>query len=144
MTAYVIDASVAIKWVVEEPGTPEALALRGGRRLVAPDLLIAECANILWKKSVRSEMSRHEALVAAKLLKSAEIELVPMRALLETATEIAIDLEHPAYDALYVALALERKCPFVTADQGLVNKLKASRIPRYQRCAVSLADVANG
>ena len=48
MSTFVIDASVAIKWVVEEPGTPEALLLRR-HRLLAPDLLMAECANILWK-----------------------------------------------------------------------------------------------
>jgi len=35
---FVIDASIAIKWVIEEDGTPEALALRGRGRLVAPDL----------------------------------------------------------------------------------------------------------
>lgn len=49
----VIDASVAIKWVVDEPGTTEALALRRKAKLIAPDLLIAECANILWKKARR-------------------------------------------------------------------------------------------
>jgi predicted nucleic acid-binding protein len=49
MKELVIDASVAVKWVVEEPGTQEALLLRQ-HRLLAPDLLVAECANILWKK----------------------------------------------------------------------------------------------
>ena len=44
-----IDASVAIKWVVQEVGTQEALALRSNA-LLAPDLLILECANTLWKK----------------------------------------------------------------------------------------------
>jgi predicted nucleic acid-binding protein len=52
--AFVIDASVAIKWVVRETGTQEALSLRQ-HRLVAPDLLVAECANILWKKVRRKE-----------------------------------------------------------------------------------------
>lgn len=46
MRALVIDASIAIKWVIEEEGTNEALALRN-QALAAPDLLIAECANIL-------------------------------------------------------------------------------------------------
>ena len=50
MSGLVIDASVAIKWVIEEAGTKEALALRR-QALAAPDLLVAECANILWKKS---------------------------------------------------------------------------------------------
>jgi predicted nucleic acid-binding protein len=49
VTPFVIDASVAIKWLVDEPGTAAALSLRR-HRLLAPDLLIAECANVLWKK----------------------------------------------------------------------------------------------
>jgi len=50
VNTLVIDASVAVKWVVEENGTPEVLALRQRARLIAPELLVAECANILWKK----------------------------------------------------------------------------------------------
>jgi predicted nucleic acid-binding protein len=30
--------------------------------------------------------------------------------------------KHPIYDTLYCALAIERQCDFVTADQTLVNK----------------------
>jgi predicted nucleic acid-binding protein len=44
------NASVALKWVVEEQGTPEALALRQRAKLIAPELLVAECANILGRK----------------------------------------------------------------------------------------------
>jgi predicted nucleic acid-binding protein len=43
----VIDASIAVKWVVEEHSTPEALILRKQAGLIAPELLVAECANIL-------------------------------------------------------------------------------------------------
>ena len=53
MTTLVIDASIAIKWVVEEDGTPQALALRQKAKLIAPELLVGECANILWKKVQR-------------------------------------------------------------------------------------------
>ena len=56
MNTYVVDASVVIKWVVEEDGTPEALDLRQKGRLIAPELLVAECANILWKKVERDEL----------------------------------------------------------------------------------------
>ena len=62
-----IDASVAIKWVIEEPGTAEALALRH-HRLLSTDLLIAKCANILWKKVRRQEIGPNEAALAARLL----------------------------------------------------------------------------
>jgi len=56
VNTLVIDASVAVKWVVEENGTPEVLALRQRARLIAPELLVAECANIFWKKVRRNEL----------------------------------------------------------------------------------------
>ena len=56
MTTWIVDASVAIKWVVDEPGTEHALLLRRDS-LAAPDLLVPECANILWKKVRRKELS---------------------------------------------------------------------------------------
>jgi predicted nucleic acid-binding protein len=59
VSALVIDASVAIKWIIDEEGSPAALALRK-HSLAAPDLLMAECANILWKKSRRGELSTDE------------------------------------------------------------------------------------
>ena len=93
MNTLVIDASIAIKWVVEEDGTDLALALRQKARLMAPDLIVAECANILWKKAQRKELSKDEALIAARLLQSAEIELVPSRALMESGTRLAIELD---------------------------------------------------
>lgn len=123
MSTFVIDASIAVKWVVEEEGTAAALSLRRRARLIAPELLIAECANILWKKVSRKELSKHHARLAARLLQGADLELLPTRALLESATEIAIDLDHPAYDCLYVALAAANKCTFVTADARLLRKI---------------------
>ena len=52
---WVIDASVAAKWLAPEPDTPLAEALLADD-LIAPDLLYAEVANILWKKQLRGEM----------------------------------------------------------------------------------------
>ena len=121
MTDLVIDASVAIKWVVEEPGTAVALSLLR-HRLFAPDLLVVECANVLWKKVRRRELGSAEALFAARLLQRADIELYPMRGLLESATELALALDHPAYDCAYLALAESLSCDLVTADQRLCAK----------------------
>jgi len=137
----VIDASIAIKWVIEESGTAAALALRGTARLIAPELLVAECANILWKKVQCEELSRDEALLAARLLQAAEIELVPTRGLLVMATEIAIELGHPAYDCVYLALAVERECRFVTADERLVRKVGEGR---FKDRVVSLMEAGAG
>lgn len=121
MTDLVIDASVAIKWVVEEEGTSNALSLRRRYRLFAPDLLVAECANVLWKKVRRNELTTPEALLAARLLQRADVELAPMRSLLEPATSLAIALAHPAYDCTYLALAESLACNLVTADRPLAS-----------------------
>jgi predicted nucleic acid-binding protein len=121
--SIIIDASVAIKWVVDEPGTEEALLLRR-ERLFAPDLLIPECANILWKKVRRKEMSEREAALGARLLARADIQLEPMRSLLEPAMRLAISLDHPAYDCIYLALAEALGGELVTADNALYRKLQ--------------------
>jgi predicted nucleic acid-binding protein len=68
VTTLVVDASIAVKWVVEEEGTLHALALLRQAKLIAPELLVAECANILWKKVLRDELSEDEALLGARLL----------------------------------------------------------------------------
>ena len=137
----VIDASIAVKWVVEENGTPEALAIRQKARLIAPDLLIAESANILWKKVQRRELVKQEALIAARLLQGADIELLPMRSLCETATRISIEVNHPAYDCLYLALAVEKQCRFVTADDRFLKKLTQQQ-SKLRSSAIALIEAA--
>lgn len=128
MITLVVDASVAIKWVIDEPGTAEALALRR-YRLSAPDLLIPECANILWKKVRRKELIQAEALLAARLLARADVDLVPMRRLLEAATKLAMALDHPAYDCVYLSLAQSSGCALVTADERLCAKVGGHGFP---------------
>jgi len=127
--------------VVEEEGTPQALTLRRKAKLLAPELLVAECANILWKKARRNELSREEALLAARLLQTAAIELVPTRSLLAAATRIAIELDHPAYDCLYLALAIANDCRFVAADERFLRKLGGRR-SRVRAKAVLLTETA--
>jgi predicted nucleic acid-binding protein len=144
VNTLVVDASIAIKWVVEEEGTQQALALRRRAKLIAPELLVAECANILWKKVRRDELTSHEALLAARLLQAAEVELLPTRALLEAATRIAIELDHPAYDCLYLVLAVENKCRFVTADERFLRKLLQTKRGRFRNSVISLAEAASG
>lgn len=142
MTTLVVDASIAVKWVVEESGTAAALALRRKGRLAAPDLLTAECANILWKKARRGELPPDHALFAARLLARADIELHPMRTLLEEATRIAVALDHTAYDCVYLALALGRGWRFVTADERFLRKLRQHASTGLAEPALSLAEAA--
>lgn len=135
---FVVDASIVIKWVVEEQGTTEALALRDKVRLIAPDLLVSECANILWKKVRRGELSGDEAFLAARILEGADVELLPARSLLEAATRIAIAIDHPAYDCMYLALAKANDIRFVTADERIVRKVSQSPDRAMRRRVIGL------
>jgi len=140
VNTFVIDASIAVKWVVEENGTAEALLLRQNAKLIAPELLVAECANILWKKVQRHELLKEEALLAARLLQGADIELLPTRSLLEAATQMSIEINHPAYDCLYLALAVDNECRCVTADERFLRKLQQCRQRGLRTRAISLIE----
>lgn len=126
MTAHIVDASVAIKWVVAETGTSEALKLLG-HRLIAPALLQVECANILWKKVKRGEMSAREGGIAVRLLTGFGIELCAHEPDLSRVLELAVALDHPAYDCVYLALAEARGVPLVTADMRLIRVVQTAR-----------------
>jgi predicted nucleic acid-binding protein len=139
VSGYVIDASVAIKWVIDEPGSEQALKLRR-HAVAAPDLLISECANIVWKKVRLGELTGPEATMAIRLLVRADIELVPARQLASRAVEWAILLDHSAYDCMYLTLAEATTRPFVTADARLLRKLAAERTAARSVAAVALAE----
>lgn len=121
----VVDASVAIKWIVPEPDSHLALSLRDGRRLIAPQLIFAECTNILWKKARRGEISSAQAAELAVMIDDLDIETASMRGLVTQAMALSLEYDHPAYDCFYLALALIEVCPFVTADQTLCRKLRS-------------------
>lgn len=126
MSRLVIDASVAVKLLVDEVGATSAAFVYRTFDLLAPDLLLAECSNILWKKVRKGELSKAEAMMRSVTLSRSRIALRPMEPLVEGATRLAIDLDHPAYDCFYLALAAMEACPFVTADERLVRRVEAA------------------
>ncbi len=125
----VVDASVAVKWVVTEPGSEPARSLSSAD-LSAPDLLLVECANILWKKARNRELTHREASQRLSLLTQAPVQLAPSDGLLDSAYQLAAELDHPVYDCLYLALALRKQMPLVTADRRLYLAVSRRGKPR--------------
>lgn len=115
---FLFDASVAVKLVLTEPGSDTARRL-ARRRLVAPDLLLPECANIIWKAVRRKELEPAQAQFACVALLALPFELMSSRELLPAALDRAVSLGHPAYDCLYLELAARLDLPLVTADRRL-------------------------
>jgi len=124
----VIDASVAALWVLPQPGSERAAALRSQDRLIAPTLVAAEIGSALWKAARRGDLSRADALAALDVALRHFDVLVPLEEQRARALELAIDLQHPIYDCFYLALAARERCPYITADKRLLKvgaKLKA-------------------
>ena len=137
----VVDASIAIKWVISEAGSDQAIILLD-HALVAPDLLFAECANILWRKWRHGLITDQEAGIAARTLEQADIAVVSTRGYLARAVEIAIELDHPAYDAIYLAVAEAFDLRLATADHRLIRKAEESN-SRFGDILVPLSSIAS-
>jgi predicted nucleic acid-binding protein len=114
---FVVDASVAIKWVIEEPGSEAARALVLGEPLLAPDFLIIECANVLWTFVRRRLCSRDEGRAALAAIEAVPIQLLPAPIYVSAAQDIALDLSETVYDSLYLAVAFAERAVLVTADR---------------------------
>lgn len=130
----IVDASVAIKWLVPETDTEVANQLLARGDLVAPDLLASEVANAIWKKRNRGEISGVPMGLGGLMRLFSRIEPTPP--LLPRATAIALELDHPAYDCFYLALAETTGSTIVSADQRLLRKLHGTA---YAALVVGLA-----
>jgi predicted nucleic acid-binding protein len=132
----VLDASVAIKWVIpslQEPLIAESQRLLrrfldGEVEFVVPDFFWAEVGNVLRRGSRQQRWSRDQAEAGAEELLAYNFDTVPSLTLLPEALLIAFDFGLSVYDCLYVALAASAETDLITADERLVNAL-AARFP---------------
>jgi predicted nucleic acid-binding protein len=113
--SVVIDASVALKWVLDEPGREAAEAFLD-EELVAPALWLLEAANALWRRARRGELTQDEASERLRALLDAPVTTTSIEDDLPTAADLAGALGHPVYDCLYLALAVREDSYVVTAD----------------------------
>lgn len=134
MRPVVVDASVVVKWFVPEAHSLEAeCLLDGSMDLLAPDLLVPEVGNILWKKVRRREIAGHEAREILAAFSRVPLRLVASTSLVAAAFEIAETSGRTVHDALYVALAVAHGTHLVTADDRLVRALSRGPLAPHVR-----------
>lgn len=113
-----VDASVVIKWFVKEQGFEEARGLLAHRiHLHAPDLLLAEFANAIWKKVHRCEIADPRPYFDELANLPDAVTLHRGEEFIDRAAAIAVDIDHPVYDCLYLACAEATASALITADR---------------------------
>lgn len=127
MRTFVLDASVALAWFIDEPAPPYAIqiseAMASGKGALVPSLWILEMANGLLMAERRGKLTaaevdnglrRLEAVVAAGI----EVDALAVPTIRE-AFAPAQDHQLTAYDAVYLELARRERLPLATLDKRL-------------------------
>jgi len=122
--SLVIDPTIALKCLLPEADSEQALAVIDRHALQAPEWLAAECAEVLAHRLRRGELDREKAAAALDDLDLLPISWVADRQLVAPAFDIAAEIDRPIQDCLYLALAVERNLQLLTADRTLLAALE--------------------
>jgi len=125
---YVLDSSVAFKWVVREVDSDKADLLRadllnGIHELLSPDVYAVEVAHALTRAERQARVIVRQARHLLLDVLTTPPQFRSYRLLLTRAVDIASHMRIGVYDCLYVALAEQEKCELVTADDRLIKNL---------------------
>ena len=133
MTLYVVDASVAVEYLLRTPlGLSIAETLEDAA-LAAPDLIDAEVVSVLRRAVLTQRLAEGRALMALEDLLRWPVERIPSRALAPMTWQHHQNVT--AYDAFYVAAAEVLKVPLLTADGRLARAPGLGIAVQYFRLA---------
>jgi predicted nucleic acid-binding protein len=137
---FVVDASVALKWVSPEDDSDAAATLLTlGVPLAAPAFIFVEIANVLWVQARAGKLDAAGAAACLADLRRLPLNLWSDEELLPSALELAFELDHAIYDCAYLAVALHLGQPFVTADGRFRRKAEAT--PRVAGWVIGLDQI---
>ena len=143
----VVDANVALKWVLDEPDSHLAQALaESDEELLVPDFWLNEATNVCWLQVRKRVWTPDEAREGLALLR----ELVPPTDtagfdLHDVALDIGLAVNHSTYDALYAAfaIAMGARC-VVVADGRFAANMSRHPDPALATILVSLSEWGRG
>ncbi|MDE0704205.1 MAG: type II toxin-antitoxin system VapC family toxin [Rhodospirillaceae bacterium] len=137
---FVVDASVAVKWLVAEDDADVAEALAtGGHDLHAPRLMASEVANALWRKARAGEIERRAAGILLANLPDIPLHWSADEFVSADAVRLALALDHPVYDCVYLALAHRIDARVVTADRRFTTAVAQTE---HGEAVMTIADCA--
>jgi predicted nucleic acid-binding protein len=117
----VVDANVAIKWIVKEDLHLQARRLieDWDEEIHAPDLLFVEATNVVWRKWREGRMSRPQADEGLAKIRECFDAVHASATLLQRASTLTFEINHPVHDCFYIACAEATNSLLVTADRRL-------------------------
>ena len=123
----IVDASIAVKWLFTEPHSHESRRLLAPRiDLHAPDFILTEVANVIWKKARRKDIPSPTPYIKELANLKDAVALQPSTELVIKAAALAAQIDHPVYDCVYLACAEEGDAPLITADEKLAQRAKSA------------------
>lgn len=132
MSRYVIDASVAAKWLFLERGTEESVQLLDQFDFFyAPNLFQIELDSIITKKVRKKELSFEEAPIKKNQASKLPARFITYDQISGIAFDISTTLSITLYDATYLATAILTNSIFYTADKRLVRGLSTTPLARF-------------
>lgn len=139
----VADASVIVKWFVDEEYTKQALLLRQSYidnilDIACPNLLPYEVLNAL---RYNPEFGQEQTATAAQALEKYQLWLHPMQSeLASLAVKNSFAFGISFYDSSYVSLSELLEANFYTADQKMLDKLASGKSHRIKHISQFTAD----
>ena len=120
--ACVLDASAAVRLILGDPtAAPLAQPLREAALVLAPELMLTEVANTLWKLQRAHQLADLDPQQLLADARDLVDRVEPDRHLQAEALALACHLNHPVYDCLYLALARREAATLISADQRLLR-----------------------
>lgn len=132
MNPFIIDTSVAAKWLFREKGSRKAESLlEQFSFFFVPDLFVIELDAVIAKKVRKREITTDEALAKNKKRRKLPYRIVEYSEISGLSLELSVSLPITLYDATYIATAIEKHGIVYTADQKLVNGLANTSLNDY-------------
>ncbi|MDE0059131.1 MAG: type II toxin-antitoxin system VapC family toxin [Defluviicoccus sp.] len=124
---FTVDAGIVAKWYVAEAHSEDARRLLAHRlERFAPDFLLVEFANTVWKKARRGKIADPRPYLGEIPELREAIDLLPTADLVERAARLALEFDHPVHDCLYFACAEATGSTLITADRAFADKAAGS------------------
>ena len=122
----VVDTSLALQWVLDEPDADRAELLLSGQSLAAPDIVFVEAANVLGKKIRKEQIELVQGIAGLDFIRDRLQQIVPGASLVERGLELSVELNHPVYDCIFLACAQQLGAALATRDAPFAARVRQS------------------